>query len=102
VESCNFLSTITFLNRTEFSFFDLFENVFANLFSFAFLDSLVNLVLKLLMVVMSGVQWCGSHFLIERCTDMELLQICSSTQNFNIPCWCRCSVGLLCKIAGVA
>ncbi len=46
--------------------------------------------------------WCGSHFLIERCTEMDVLQTCSSTSYFNLPCWCPCSVELLCKITGVA
>jgi hypothetical protein len=34
--------------------------------SFVLLDSLISWALKLLMVVVSGVQWCDSHFPIER------------------------------------
>jgi hypothetical protein len=40
---------------------------------FCFVGILV--VLELLVVVMSGVHSCGSHFLIERCAQMVLLQI---------------------------
>jgi hypothetical protein len=50
----------------------LFENNLGLLMFFCFVGILV--VLELLVVVMSGVHWCGCHFLIERCAQMVLLQ----------------------------
>jgi hypothetical protein len=55
----------------------LFENNLG-LLIFCFVGILV--VLELLVVVMSCVHWCGSHFLIEKCAEMVLLQ----TWKFNI------------------
>jgi hypothetical protein len=40
---------------------------------------MVSVMLKLFMVLLFGVQWFCSPFPVERCSEMELVQTCSST-----------------------
>jgi hypothetical protein len=64
---------------------------------------LISWALKLLMVVVSGVQWCDSHFPIERWTEMDLLQTSCSTSYFSLPRWCPMPCwAVVWKIVGIA
>jgi hypothetical protein len=45
---------------------------------------MVSVMLELFMVLPFGVQWFCSPFPVERCSEMELVQTCSSTSVLNV------------------
>jgi hypothetical protein len=45
---------------------------------------MVSLLFELFMVLLFGVQWFCCHFPVEKCTEMELVQTCSSTSHLNV------------------
>jgi hypothetical protein len=91
-EKLQFSLTIAFLEQNWVSLFFICLKMFLVMFY-----CLVRFLRQFgVEAVNGGDVWCGSHYPIERCTDMELLQTCCSTSDFKIPCWCPFCVELLC------
>jgi hypothetical protein len=61
--------------------FFTFQNVIVSLMFFCFVG--VNGQLQLFMLLF-GVHWSCSPFPVERCSEMELVQTCSSTSHLNV------------------
>jgi hypothetical protein len=65
--------------------FFTFQNVIVSLMFFCFVGVFaLNGPLQLFTLLLFGVHWFCSLFPVERCSEMELVQTCSSTSHLNV------------------
>jgi hypothetical protein len=62
--------------------FFTFQNVIVSLMFFCFVG--VHGQFELFTVLLFGVQWFYSPYPVNRCSEMELVQTCSSTSHLNV------------------